>query len=110
MRWPSSPRLEVNGYREAWEPQPKGLGLLGEGSAARSKLMASKGATNQGKPVLSRSSPCLPEAVATATSLASPSFSVPCTQLKGPEDFQGSPLQPHLEAGPQGPLLLDDYK
>lgn len=72
--------------------------------------MASKGASTQGKPVLSRGSPCLPEGVATATSIASPTFPLPCTRLKGSEDIQGSPLQPRWEAGTQGPLLLDDYK
>lgn len=110
VRWPRGPRLEISRYREAWEPQPKGLSLSAEGSAARSKLMASEGAIPQGKPVLSRRSPSLPEGMAIATSLASSSLPLPYTWLRGPEDIQGSPLQPHWEAGPQGPLALDDCK
>lgn len=67
VRWPRGPRLEISRYREAWEPQPKGLSLSAEGSAARSKLMASEGAClEQKEPKPSREDghsyfPCLPQ-------------------------------------------------
>lgn len=64
--------------REAWEVQSRGPGHVGEGSAARRKLVASPR-----KACLKQEELMLSSRAATATSLASPASPCPAPGLRG---------------------------